>query len=148
MGSLIPDSDKNAIGNVFDDIHDTFSRDIVVFQRENEIFVATNGTYNALYSRIKNEQSTRSKVTRSIIKARILYQQEQKEMDLPGTRSQVNVQMGEGSVRVKIDEAGYVLFTKASKIEIDGEIFRIVSDPSKVGPFKVKFYTIYLRRSD
>lgn len=148
MGSLIPDSDKNAIGNVFDDIHDTFSRDIVVFQRENEIFVATNGTYNALYSRIKDEQSTRAKVTRSIIKARILYQQEQKEMDLPGTRSQVNVQMGEGSVRVKIDEAGYVLFTKASKIEIDGEIFRIVSDPSKVGPFKVKFYTIYLRRSD
>jgi hypothetical protein len=148
MASLIPDSDKDAIGNVFDDIHDTFSRDIVVFQRENEIFVATNGTYNALYSRIKNEQSTRAKVTRSVIKARILYQQEQKEMDLPGTRSQVNVQMGEGSVRVKIDEAGYVLFTKASKIEIDGEIFRIVSDPSKVGPFKVKFYTIYLRRSD
>ena len=56
MASLIPDSDKDAIGNVFDDIHDTFSRDIVVFQRENEIFVATNGTYNALYSRIKNEQ--------------------------------------------------------------------------------------------
>tara|TARA_R110001592_G_scaffold160695_3_gene392959 strand:+ start:16525 stop:16971 length:447 start_codon:yes stop_codon:yes gene_type:complete len=148
MGSLIPDSDKDAIGNVFDDIHDTFSRDIVVFQRENEIFVATNGTYNALYSRIKDEQSTRAKVTRSVIQARILYQQEQKEMDLPGTRSQVNVQMGEGSVRVKIDEAGYILFTKASKIEIDGEIFRIVSDPSKVGPFKVKFYTIYLRRSD
>ena len=148
MGSLIPDSDKNAIGNVFDDIHDTFARDIIVFQRQNEIFVATNGTYNALYSRIKNEQSTRTKVTRSVIKARILYQQEQKEMDLPGTKSQVNVQMGEGSVRVKIDEAGYALFTKASKIEIDGEVFRIVSDPSKVGPFKVKFYTLYLRRSD
>lgn len=148
MGSLIPDSDKNAIGDVFDDIHDTFARDIIVFQRQNEIFVATNGTYNALYSRIKNEQSTRTKVTRSVIKARILYQQEQKEMDLPGTKSQVNVQMGEGSVRVKIDEAGYTLFTKASKIEIDGEVFRIVSDPSKVGPFKVKFYTLYLRRSD
>jgi hypothetical protein len=56
--------------------------------------------------------------------------------------------MSEGSVRVKIDAAGYALFTKASKIEIDGEVFRIVSDPSKLGPFGVKYYTLYLRRAD
>ena len=148
MGSLIPDSDKDAIGDVFDNIHDTFARSIIVFQRENEIFVATNGTYNALCSRIKNEQSTRAKVTKFTIQARILYRQEQKEMDLPGSRAQVNVPLSEGSVRVKIDAAGYALFTKATKIEIDGEVFRIISDPSKVGPFKVKFYTLYLRRAD
>ena len=148
MGSLIPDSEKNEIGKVFGDIHDTFARDIVVFKRENELFVATNATYNALYSRIKNAPTTRTKVTQSTVKARILYQQDQKEMDLPGTRAQVNVQMGEGVVRVKIEEEGYKLFTQASKIEIDGEVFRIVSDPSKVGPFSVKFYTVYLRRAD
>ena len=148
MSSLIPDSDKNAISNVFDDIHDTFARDIVVFQRENEIFVATNGTYNALYSRIKDAPTTRAKVNQFTVKARILYQQEQKEMDLPGARAQINVPISEGSVRVKIDKAGYELFLKATKIEIDGEIFRIVSDPSKVGPFAVKFYTLYLRRAD
>lgn len=148
MGSLIPDSEKNAIGAVFNDIHDTFARDIIIFKRENEIFVATNATYNALYSRIKNAPTTRTKVTQATVKARILYQQDQREMDIPGTRAQVNVQMGEGVVRVKIDEAGYKLFNQASKIEIDGEVFRIVSDPSKVGPFTVKFYTVYLRRSD
>ena len=46
-------------------------------------------------------------------------------MDLPGTRSQLNVQIGEGSVRVKLDKVGYEIFTKATKIEIDGEVFRI-----------------------
>lgn len=148
MGSLIPDSDKKSIGDVFNDIHDTFARDIVVYQRENEIFVATSSTYNALYSRIKNAPTTRTKVTQTTVKARILYRQDQKEMDLPGTRSQINVQMDEGTVRVKIDEAGYKLFAKAAKIEIDGEVFRIVSDPAKVGPFVVKFYTIFLRRAD
>ena len=136
------------MGNVFNDIHDTFARDIKVFQRENEIFVATNATYNALYARIKNAPTTRTKVTETTIKARILYTQDQKEMDLPGTRAQLNVQLGEGVVRVKIDEAGYNLFVKASKIEIDGAIFRIVSDPSKAGPFKVKFYILYLRKAD
>jgi len=28
MGSLIPDSDKQSIANAFNDIHDTFARDI------------------------------------------------------------------------------------------------------------------------
>lgn len=148
MGSLIPDSEKQNIANVFDDMHDTFARDIVVYQRDNEIFVATSSTYNALYSRVKNAPTSRTKVTETTVKARILYRKEQKEMDLPGTKSQINVQMDEGTVRVKIDEAGYKLFTQAAKIEIDGEVFRIVSDPAKVGPFVVKFYTLFLRRAD
>jgi len=147
MSSLIPDSDKLKIAQVFNDIHDTFAREITVFQRQTEVLVATNGTYNALYSRIKNNSTTRDVVTQTKIKARIQYQQEQKEMDLPGTSSQVNVQIGEGAVRVKLDKAGYDIFTKATKIEIDGEVFRIVSDASKIGPFAVDFYTLYLRRA-
>ena len=148
MGSLIPDSEKQKIANVFNDIHDTFARDIVIYKRENEIFVSTSSTYNALYSRIKNDPTTRSKVTKATVKARIAYASDQKEIDLPGTRSQINVQMDEGSVRVKIDQNGYELFTQAAKIEIDGEIFRIVSDPAKVGPFAVQFYTLFLRRAN
>jgi hypothetical protein len=148
MGSLISDSDKTNIGNVFNDMHDTFARDVIVFQRENEIFVATNGTYNALYSRLKDQTTKRTKVTKTTVQARIRYQQDQREMDLPGTQAQVNVPMGEGQVRVKIDKAGYDMFKKATNIEIDGDAFRIVSDASKVGPFVVHFYTIYLRRAD
>lgn len=147
MASFLSDPEKNEISNVFNEIHDTFARDVTIFQRDNEIFVATNGAYNALYSRIKDAPTTRTKVNRTTVKARILYAQQQREMNLPGS-SQVNVQMSEGSVRVKIDEAGYKLFTKASKIEIDGEVFRIVSDPAKAGPFSVTFYILYLRRSD
>ena len=148
MGSLISSADKTAIGNVFNDMHDTFARPVTVFQKENQIFVATNGTYNALYARIANENTTKTKVTQTTVQARIRYQQEQKEIDIPGTRAQVNVPLGEGVVRVKIDETGYNLFKKASNIEVDGEAFRIVSDASKIGPFVVKFYTLYLRSAD
>tara|TARA_R100000008_G_scaffold86208_1_gene78380 strand:+ start:311 stop:757 length:447 start_codon:yes stop_codon:yes gene_type:complete len=148
MGSLISGGDKIAIGNVFDDMQDTFARAVTVFQKQNEIFVATNSTYNALYNRLKNSTTTRTKVTQTTVMARIKYEQNQREIDLPGSRAQVNVPLGEGVVRVKIDQEGYDLFRKASNIEIDGEAFRIVSDASKVGPFVVKFYTLYLRRAD
>lgn len=148
MGSLISDSDKTSIGNVFNDMHDTFARDVIVFQRKNDIFVATNSTYNALYKRITNEQTTRTAVTKTTVKARVLYRQDQKEIDLPGTRAQVNVPLGEGVVRVKIDQAGYELFKKATNIEIDGEALRIVTDAGRIGPFSVHFYTLYLRPAD
>jgi len=148
MSSFISDTDKVNIGKVFDDMHDTFSRSVIVFQKENEIYVATNGTYNALYSRLQDQSTKRTKVTKTTVAARIRYQQEQREMDIPGTRAQVNVPMGEGSVRVKLEKAGYELFKKATNIEIDGDAFRIVSDASKVGPFTVHFYTLYLRRAD
>ena len=123
MGSLISDSDKVNIGNVFNDMHDTFAQPVTVFQQENAIFVSTNSTYNALYGRLNNQQTTRSKVTQTTVQARILYRQDQKEIDLPGTRAQVNVPLGEGVVRVKIDPAGYELF-------------------------KLYFYTLYLRQAD
>ena len=148
MGSLISDSEKTAVGNVFDDMHDTFARAVTVFQQDNTLFVATNSTYNALYQRLQDSTTTRSKVTQSTVMARIKYEQNQREIDIPGSRAQVNVPLGEGVVRVKLEAAGYELFKKAAKIEIDGEAFRIVSDASKVGPFTVKFYTLYLRRAD
>ena len=148
MGSLLSDAEKINVANVFDDIHDTFARPVTIFQKQNEIFVATNNTYNALYSRIKNQQTTRTKVTQTTVQARILYSQNQKEIDVPRTQAQINVPLAEGSVRVKIEKAGYDLFKKATNIEIDGDAFRIVSDASKVGPFIVKFYTLYLRRAD
>lgn len=148
MGSLISDSDKANIGNVFNDIHDTFARPVTVFQKKNEIFVATNSTYNALYGRLTDQQTTRQTVTQTTVQARILYRQDQKEIDLPGTRAQVNVPLGEGVVRVKIDAAGYELFKKATNIEIDGQALRIVTDAGRIGPFSVHFYTLYLRPAD
>ena len=81
MGSLISDGDKTAIGNVFNDIHDTFARPVTVFQKKNEIFVATNSTYNALYGRLNNEQTSRPTVTQTTVMARIQYNQDQKEND-------------------------------------------------------------------
>ena len=148
MASLIPEADKVGIGNVFNDMHDTFARAVTVFQKKNDIFVATNSTYNALYGRLNNQQSTRQTVTQTTVQARILYRQDQKEIDLPGTRAQVNVPLGEGVVRVKIDQAGYDLFKKATNIEVDGQALRIVTDAGRIGPFKVHFYTLYLRPAD
>ena len=50
MTDLISNSDKSDFDKVFDDIHDTFAREITIFKKEKKVFVATNNTYNALYT--------------------------------------------------------------------------------------------------
>ena len=148
MASLLTAAQKTAIADVFDDIHDTFARGITVYQKKNAIFVATNSTYNALYQRIKDSGATRTQVTSTTVQARILYVDKQIERDMGGLKAQINIPLSEGIVRIKIEKEGYDLFKKATTIEVDGSRYNIISDDSAIGPFIVKFYTLYLQRSD
>ena len=56
MTDLISSSDKEAYESVFNDIHDTFSREITIFKKAQKVFISTDNTYNALYSRVKNQK--------------------------------------------------------------------------------------------
>tara|TARA_R110002020_G_scaffold221622_1_gene429745 strand:- start:124 stop:570 length:447 start_codon:yes stop_codon:yes gene_type:complete len=148
MASFLTDGQKDAIADVFDGMHDTFKRDITIYQQDNVIFVATNDTYNALYQRIGNASTTRTEVTSTTVGARILYVDRQVERDMGELKAQINVPLSEGIVRIKIEKAGYDLFKKATEIEVDGARYTIISDASAIGPFVVKFYTLYLQRAN
>ena len=148
MGSLLTQADKNAISDAFDDMHDTFARTITIYQRKNEVFIATNSTYNALYKRIKAAQNSKSKVTSTTLKARILYAQKQIEQELSSISSQLDIPVSKGLVRIKIPKAGYSILEKSTNIQLDGFPFKIISTPAPIGPFEPKYYTLYMERSD
>ena len=148
MADLLTTADKNAIGDAFDDMHDTFARTITIYQRKNSVFIATNSTYNALYKRIKAAPNTKSKVTTTSVQARILYAQKQIEQELSSMSSQIDVPVSKGLVRIKIPKAGYDVIEKATTIQMDGFPFQIISTPAPIGPFNPKYYTLYLERSD
>lgn len=148
MPSFLTDPQKTAIADVFDSMHDTFKRDITIYQQDTTIFVATNEAYNALYQRLANAATTRTEVTSTTVGARILYVDRQVERDIGGIQAQINVPLSEGIVRIKIEAAGYDIFKKANEIEVDGARYSIISDASAIGPFVVKFYTLYLQRAN
>ena len=148
MASFLTPSQKTAVADVFDNMHDTFKRDIIIYQQSTSIWVATNDTYNALYQRLANASTTRTEVTSTTVGARILYVDRQVERDIGGVQAQINVPFSDGIVRIKIEKAGYDIFKKASEIEVDGAVYSIISDASAIGPFMVKFYTLYLQRAN
>jgi len=144
MANLIPNSDKKILDQVFDDIHDTFSREITIFKQEKKVFIATQTTYNALYSRVKNEKGSNKKVEALKIKARIAYSgsfvRENDENQITG------LDIPADHIRIKINEEGFNLIKQATDLEIDGELFNVVSDASKAGLFSVKYFNILLKR--
>lgn len=141
---LIPPSDKSNIDSVFDDLHDTFAREITIYKALKKTFVATNSTYNALYSRVANQQGNEKEVEGVKVKARISYFISTYKED--EYNSGTGISVPDDSVRIKIDEAGYKLISQSKDIEIDGELFDVISDPAKAGMFSVKYYQIFLKR--
>ena len=146
MADLISSADKTRFDGIFDSIHDTFARDITIYKTSKKTFVATNNTYNALYSRIKNEKGSSKEVEAITVKARIAYLNPQDKED--ELSYQLGVSVPSGLVRIKLSEEGYAILKQSKDIEIDGELFDTVSDASKVGMFSVKYSQIYLKRRD
>ena len=144
MSDLLSSGEKSAFDSVFDDIHDTFAREIIIYKKSKKVFIATNGTYNALYSRIKNEKSSDKTVEALSLKARIAYS------GSSGKETQENEILGfdvpADHVRIKINAAGYKIIKEASDLEVDGELFEVVSDASKSGMFTIKYYNVLLKR--
>lgn len=147
--NLVPDEMRNNIRAALEDVHETFSREIVIFKRQTETFVSSSSsTYNALYARLKNEQKTLGKVTQTKVKARIDYVDKQEKSSMSGVNAQVNLPLPDGSVRLKIEEDGYLLLKKSTRVEIDNQLYELMSDSSKTGPFSVHYYIMYFKRKD
>ena len=62
--------------------------------------------------------------------------------------AQVNVQWGIGELRLKLTQQAYSDFIFATKIEIDGVVWRIVTDASRAGLFTPQYYVLYLERDE
>jgi len=148
MADLFTSGQKAQLEAVFTDIHDTFSREISIYKKKKSIFVATNQTYNALYSRIKDPVKTTEVVTSLNVQARIMYMDRQYIAEEYAFRAQTNLPISEGQLRIKLDPAGYEAFKFANRIEIDGFVWKIKTDASAIGLFSPHFYMLYLERAD
>ena len=152
MADLVPASDKTSMEAAIRDVHDTFARSITVYKNKKEVYVATNpvfnSSYNALYQKLKNAPTTRQEVSKYTVLARVQYRPVQDESNEGGIGAQVNVQWGTGELRLKLTDQAYTDFKFATKIEIDGVIWRIVTDASRAGLFTPQYYVLYLERDE
>ena len=101
--SLISESQKNTIKDIIDDIHETFARNITVYQEGEKILIASSSEFNGIYGKTSNGGSTvKNSIISHTINARIKYINSKKDiLDIPG------VEFIDGLVRISVNLAGF-----------------------------------------
>ena len=131
---------------MFDDIHDTFARDITIFRNGKTTLISIDHDYNYLYGRKKDDNKTSPELEKYTTKARIKYFGEQEKNAVIGKDANINYSFPNADIRLKVDATAYALIKEAEKIEVDGFIYELTSEPSRTGPFGTNYYVVYLKR--
>lgn len=145
--SLISSSQKNTISAIIDDIHETFARNITVYEEGKKILIAASSEYNGIYGRTGGGATSTSTTSVShTIKARIKYI-DAREANLAdgGINSQLDIELVDGSVRITVDAAGFNILKEAKRCEFEGGKYEIVSKGNPTGIFGPQYYHFYLK---
>lgn len=151
-GFLTPNQKKN-IENVIDRIHDTFARTITVFKIGTRTVVSSSNSYNYVYK--QQSANTLTTTVSQTFEARIKYVDMEEELltDRASAQdgnqnSQNKIILPVGTVKIKVNLAGYNYIKEAKRIEFDGRRFSIKSDAKPLGMFGPQYYEFILIPSD
>jgi hypothetical protein len=144
--SLISDSQKNTIKAIIDDIHETFARNITVYEEGEKILIAASPQFNGIYGRTPSGSKTTKKVVVShTLNVRIKYiDAEEVKVSDPEIKSQLGIDLIEGSVRITVDLAGFEIMKKAKRCEFEGRKYSITSKGNPTGMFGPQYYQFFL----
>jgi hypothetical protein len=145
--SLISESQKNTISAIIDDIHETFARNITVYEEGEKVLIAASSEYNGIYGKTGGgTYSTSKTVVSHIIKARIKYiNAREKNLVDGGINSQLDIELVDGSVRITVDAAGFNILKEAKRCEFEGGKYDIASAGNPTGIFGPQYYHFYLK---
>jgi len=136
--------EQRGIESLFDILHNTHQRDVYVWIEEASSLIS-DSSYNALYGRTLDQDYavTDSVLTKYTIKARVFYPKPNDEERI----RDVGLPSSEFLVRLKIHVADLNKVNNASKIEVDGDLYSVISDAKHIGPFSRNYIELMLRRN-
>jgi len=146
MANLISAQDRLTYQSALADVHDTFSRDIVVWRSSAQTITTTNPDYDAFSDQGPTQSQVIYTTESRTIKARIKYidrQEEQFGFIVAGTGVDVTQQFQ--LVRIKVTAADNIYLQDAEKVTIDGLDFTFLTTPRPHGLFSNDYFTIYLK---
>lgn len=147
MTSFLPDDQKKTLAEQFNNLHDTFAREIVVYKEAQKVVINTDPNYNYIYNQTGGTTSVQNVPQKKIMKARILYD-DNRDIEYFGefaSSTKIKRVNSSSRVRIKLSKEDYNYFKDVKRIEFDERMFLIDSDVRPHGLFDVYFYTLYLK---
>jgi hypothetical protein len=140
MPSLLTTAEKTTYGSVFNDIHDTFSREIRFWKTPKRVVLSTDTEYNFLYDD-QESISYNTIVESGVFNGRILWGDPSKAFMNPNFREEIS----ENTCRVKVRSDSMHVFNSVEQIEIDGKNVQKINSERPHGLFEIDYYTIYFK---
>lgn len=142
--NLLPDADQLLYDDVFNDIHDTFSRKIVVYKTPERVVISTNPNYNFIYTDAQEGMNVQYIPVSGVIDVRIKWLD---PSDLKGQKD-IKEEVHGNIVRLKVKKEDIYWFDDWKRVEIDGRTVQYFGTTQPHGLFDPNFYTIYLEESN
>jgi hypothetical protein len=142
--NLLPDADQLLYDDVFNDIHDTFSRKIIVYKTPERIIISTNSNYNFIYTNNQDGLEVQYIPVSGTLDARIKWLD---PSDLKGQKD-IKEEIHGNIVRLKIKKEDIGWFDDWKRVEVDGRPVQFFGTAQPHGLFDPNFYTIYLEESN
>ena len=147
--SYLSASQKDYINGIFDNVHETFARQITIYMDPQVTIMTASPTFNALYDAdVPNATYSPEYTTKSYqFKARIHYMSQEQSI-FPGAEAQQRIVYPVGTIKIKVPEAAFSYLKEAKRVEFEGRRYSIVSDYKPFGMFGPKYYSVILSPID
>lgn len=153
MADLLTVSERSSYQEAMQNLHDTFARDIVIYQTASKTLVSTNPKHNFMYGSAGDGSAIEQVVISGTFKARIHYPNEAKLeqfLRAGGSKNDDQIQLKRRGWKVKliVDESVKSILEKCERIEFDGVTYAVDSSARPHGVVGVQFWDFYLQSNN
>ena len=143
MASLVSSGEKAALSGGFDDVLDTFKRDVTIYKASVKILSSVSEANIFGYGDASNQLNYTYTAETGVYPALIKYADEQTE----NYNSNLGAGISNGDVRIKVkkDCRDFINQGKTEKIEFDNRYFNVISRDIVSMFLYVKYYIFYLK---
>jgi hypothetical protein len=148
MASLLNASKQTAINSIYVNLHDTFSRAIVVYKNAQKSVSTSNAKFNGIYGNAGKTTSIVNQEVSQTIQARIYYTNLKEEILSDPNSPASKIILPQGSVKIIVDFSGAEFIRESRRVEFYGKIFAIKSEWTPICLFDNLYYEFYLSPID
>jgi hypothetical protein len=143
MASFLTQDQKADYGNVFNDLHDTFARPIIIYKIPKKVIISSNLEYNFAYQ--DQEALTAQYIPVSgIFMARVSWQDPSALNGFKDIKEEIHGNI----VKLKVKKDVFDFLDNAQHVEIDGRSVQFFGSTRPHGLFGIDFYTIFYEESN
>ena len=143
MPSLVSDLEVKTFTGDFQDLFDTFKRQIIVWKEPKKTYTTVENNVYVGYGAGAVKQNVSYTPESGIFQAIVSYTDKQKSENL----EELQLRPLGGECRIKLQQQGrdYIKNGKTERIEIDGKVFNVVTDEAVKYFFGYKLFVFHLK---